>query len=773
MIGLLRRPWARAGTGALTAGVVLAGIVLIGNQGANPAQNMRLLSGAAWLPSSRVGQVTLLDGSSAEVSAQVQVAPVGDVLQLAQQGSDVYTVDQSAGTIRRVDGATFDASPPETPVPGAGSGLMAFAGPKSLYAVDARRGVMVSADPKTGKATSDLRSMAAQIAPGTAGIDDRGQLWVVDDSSGDLYWANGGDDPKHKAKAVQPGRSLLAIAKGQPVVVDTTDRRVFAVDQDTGDAVNPISIDVRPNEEVQVSGAPNDQRVYVVTTRSVLTICDLLKKKSCDEVVPLANASSRLGAAVEAGNRVFVPDYTTGQVYIVDFAAGRVVASPKVLDTGKQFQLINRDGQVFYNDPDNEQAGVIKLDGQVVPTRKYDPNDPKKGLDNAPSGGVNSSAPTESSFQSGVPPQSGGSQQPDTQTSGPTAPSVTIPVPPPPPPPPPSTSGGQSSTTSTPPSSDQPPPKPVIAITPSKASPVVNEQITLRVADTNNAAITSATWTFGDGQTATGAMVAHKWDTAKPYLVSVQAKMADGQDAGTSRTIEVTTPPDATVPVVLGQTQAQATNAITAANLRVSVQQITSNTVASGHVITQNPAGGGMAPAQSIVTITVSSGKPPVIDLLATASSAQWRSGAGTLQFDGNDGDSSGFVKPRNGFQMEDGVNRTFLETHPQWVTNGFTEGTYTLSRAIQAGDHFKATVGFMAGANAGDGVFSFIVVKPNGTQTTVTSVRDKGSDGQLHTLDADLTAFAGATKIKLHVDGPNTNAGQDWMSWVGPQIGG
>ncbi|TCO55208.1 PASTA domain-containing protein [Actinocrispum wychmicini] len=767
MIGLLRRPWARAGSGALTAALVLGGIVLIGNQGANPAQNMRLLSGAAWLASGRVGQVTLLDGSSAEVSAQVQVAPVGDVLQLAQQDSDVYAVDQSAGTIRRVDGATFDAGPPQRPIDGAGAGLMAFAGPKSLYALDTRRGLVTGADPKTGSALSEPRSMAAQVAPGTAGVDDGGRLWIVDNSSGDLYWTDGGI-PNRRAKAVEPGRSLLTIANGRPVVVDTTGRRAFTVDPDSGSAGAPIDLDVRPNEEIQVSGSSHGDRVYVVTPRGVLTICDLAEK-SCGKVVPLADATSRLGAAVEAGNRVFVPDYTTGQVWVVDFAAAKVVAQPKVLDTAKQFQLINRDGQVFYNDPDTDQAGVIKLDGSVQPTSKYDPADPNKGLNKPVSG-----APATQQGSSSAPSQSGGSQAPDTQSSAPTAPSVTIPVPPPPPPPPPPSSTSEQPPPP-PPSSNEPPPKPAIAITPSKASPVVNEQITLRVADTNGATVTSATWSFGDGQTATGLMVPHKWDTARPYQVSVQAKMSDGQDAGTSRTIEVTTPPDSTVPVVLGQTQGEATNAITAANLRVAAVSAQSNTVPQGHVITQNPAGGGKAPAQSIVTITVSSGKPPKIDLLATAGSAQWRSSWGPLSYDGNDGDNHGFVKPRSGWVMEDGSAPPFLETHPEWVANGFTEGTYTLSRQIMAGDHFRVTVGFMAvqsPPSKGDGTFVVSVIRPNGAAQVLKSLHDSGSDGVMRPIDVDLTPFAGSTKFRLHVDaGPDSS--QDWMSWVAPRIEG
>jgi hypothetical protein len=773
MNSLLGRPWARAATAVLTSTVAVGGVILFGAQEGNPAQDVKLLSGSAWLASGRAGQLTLLDGPSAEVAAQVQVAPAGDVLDVVQQGPNAYVVDKTAGTIRRLDGATFDVSQPESPVPGAGSGLTAFAGPKSLYVLDTRRGLFTSADPRTGRAQGAPKSLAQQLAPNSAGIDGAGRLWIIDNATGELAWVDG-DEPHTKRDVAKPGRSILAIADGRPVIVDTTARRAMTFDPVMERVQDTMDLDLRPGEDVQVSGSPHSDRVYVVTPRGVLTICDL-SEKDCAKTVPLTNADSKLGAAVEAGDRVFVPDYTTGQVWIVDLNNGSVLARPQVLTNAKQFQLLTRDNVVFYNDQDSEQAGVIRLDGTVQPTAKYDPKDPKKGL-NSPITEANAPQQSQQSQQQAPPPpvqEPGTNQQQQQQNptqQNPTAPGNTTAAVPPPSS---STAGGPSPSDDPPPHDppqDQPPEKPVIKITPSKSSPIVNESITLKVDDAHGAAPASATWSFGDGQTGTGAMVSHKWTTVKAYQVSVQAKMADGQDATTSRTVDVTPVPDSKVPSVIGMTQAAASTAITNANLRVTVAQIASNTVAAGLVVAQNPAGNTIAPGQSIVTITVSTGKPAVIDLRARASSAAWRSGAGALPFDGSDVDEHGFVKPRSGLLLEDGSAPAFLETHPQWVANGFTEGTYTLPRAIIAGDHFRAKVGFIAVASPpskGAGTFKVIV---NGT--TLAPVSDSGSDGVLRTIDVDLTRFAGATSLKLHVDA-GSDSSQDWMSWVAPRIEG
>src|SRR2546423_13687281 len=134
----------RSRVGGLAVGIVTLGVVVaagvVGARGAYPADRPRLLSGAAWLASTQVGQLTLLDGSSAEVAAQVGVAPPGNQLDVVQQGSVAYSVDRTAGTIRRVDGSTFEPTPAAQPLADARDGLRAYAGPDVLYLLDTRRG---------------------------------------------------------------------------------------------------------------------------------------------------------------------------------------------------------------------------------------------------------------------------------------------------------------------------------------------------------------------------------------------------------------------------------------------------------------------------------------------------------------------------------------------------------------------------------------------------------------------------------------------------------
>src|SRR5262249_1600365 len=157
---------------------------------------------------------------------------------------------------------------------------------------------------------------------------------------------------------------------GNPVVINTKTNTATIIDADTGQAGQSFGVGLRPEDTVSVSGSPDNDRVYLVASRGLLIICDIAGTK-CSTIVPLIGAST-LGTPVEAADHVFVPDYSAGQVWVVDLKNHSVVARSQVLAPGAQFQLLNRDGVVFFNDPQSEQAGVIQLSGQVVPAAKYD-----------------------------------------------------------------------------------------------------------------------------------------------------------------------------------------------------------------------------------------------------------------------------------------------------------------------------------------------------------------------------------------------------------------
>ena len=162
-------------------------------------------------------------------------------------------------------------------------------------------------------------------------------------------------------------------------MVDQAQRTAVLVDPTSGTVVQRTALDLRSDDKIQVSGAPHAARIYVVAARGVLEVCDLAAS-GCSSAVALGTGGAELGTAVESGGRVFVPDYTGGRVWIVDLRDLHVIARPQVLPVQTRFQLLARDGVIFFNDPQSEHAGVLQLDGGVRLVAKYDPRHPGAGL---------------------------------------------------------------------------------------------------------------------------------------------------------------------------------------------------------------------------------------------------------------------------------------------------------------------------------------------------------------------------------------------------------
>ena len=506
----------RTATGVFTVAVV-ATLVLLGARGGYSAERPHLLAGAAWLSSSQLGELTLLDGSSAEVAAQVRVGARGDRIDVVQQGSTAYAINRTTGTIRRVDGATFLPGAPVKLIPDARDGLVAFAGAHAVVALDTARGLLASADPGTLAGRGGPVSLATRISPEAAKLDDAGRLWLLDPATGDLVWIQNGQHHVRRSVAT-PDASLLTFAGGDPVVVDTGRGTATVLDPRSGQTRHTVELDLRADDRIQVSGAPHAARLYVVTGRGVLAVCDLTAS-ACNAALPLGTPGDDFGAAVETADRVFVPDYTSGRVWVVDLHGSQVVARPQVLSPGTRFQLLTRDGMVFFNDPDSEHAGVIRLDGGFTAVSKYETN---AGTGGGAAG--NGNPPNKKTPPAKTPPKNPGKNPPPNPHPNPN------PQPNPNPNPDPN------------PSSPPPPSPHTLQVSVNNGSPLVGTDVTLRTVSSDTPGPVDAQWSFGDGQTGTGTTTTHHWDSAGSFTVTVQATFPDGRGAMATAQVTVGKP---------------------------------------------------------------------------------------------------------------------------------------------------------------------------------------------------------------------------------------
>lgn len=160
-------------------------------------------------------------------------------------------------------------------------------------------------------------------------------------------------------------------------------------------------------------------------------------------------------------------------------------------------------------------------------------------------------------------------------------------------------------------------------------------------------------------------------------------------------------------------------------------------------------------------------------DFYTKAPSAAWISGAGNLTFGGPDTDANGFVMYRDGKKLEDGTSPVkILETHPQWVNDGVITGRYP-AYTVVSGEHFTARIGFLAlsDGTCGTGNAKFQLNYREGGTLKPFKEWTETCDGNMNTIDLDLSSLAGKTVEFVLAVLANGSAGQDWAVWVKPQI--
>jgi hypothetical protein len=487
--------------------VMIIGAILVGRSGDVSARSVALDDGSAWLVSS-IGQAALVDGVSAQVVTQVEVPPAGTGKVAATQfGADAYVSNTTDGTVRRLDGATFEVSG-GAPFGRPGQPLAVYAGPRAVFAVSEQSGTVTMADPRTLRPLpgQGQKSLAARIPASGAAVDGAGRLWMIDSDTRRtvrLDTAGRHDIPG----VIDPARAIMVLAGEQVAVVDPGQGTVRLVGD--GGLSPPLACVDTPADDdtVRAAGSVSAGRVHVASgRRGVLLVADLSNTSCHSILINLEAAGHELGVPQGVAGRVFVPDFTAGRVLVVDVAAQRLVTSVAVLPERTEFELVGQGSFVFYNDPASERAGVVHLDGSVTQIRKYNPDNHGEGVDHG--SGSGDGAGTTS------PPSPPG---PPSTTPSPTPPrtaSISTMTPPPTQP----TDQPQSSTGE-------------VRIALSADRVAVGQPVAMRVIATGDAVVAATWWTFSDGGNATGVRVQRSWSRPGVYTVRAQVFLADNRQA--------------------------------------------------------------------------------------------------------------------------------------------------------------------------------------------------------------------------------------------------
>jgi hypothetical protein len=401
-----------------------AALIVVGLGHGYSATHSQMGTGSIWLPSDATGELTLFDSSTLKPAAQVPVARPGTLLQSAETGSTGYAVDEALGTIRRVDGTTLTASPPAELVKpvgtSAGRDLDIFAAPAALYEVDEHRGLLAAADPSSLAVTGTLQSLAANTTPADTVIDQDGRLWVLNQHSGDLAWFTG-SSRYVRTRVVPPGTTaVLTTSDDHPVIVAPSQQTAELLAPGTGAVEQTIPVDLRPSDTVNAVGtADTPQVILAIGSRGLVLVCSF-STAQCQPPITLPDGAAALGQPVEASGRVFIPDETHRKVIVIDLtiSLGHARAWP-IPPPATRFDLLTKDGIVYYDDPTTSAAGIVSIDGPPRPGSKYDPRKPVGGSApiRAPGGNTSTTSPSRRT-EPPVPP-----------TGAPTAQPTVVPIP--------------------------------------------------------------------------------------------------------------------------------------------------------------------------------------------------------------------------------------------------------------------------------------------------------------------------------------------------------
>jgi hypothetical protein len=155
-----------------------------------------------------------------------------------------------------------------------------------------------------------------------------------------------------------------------------------------------------------------------------------------------------------------------------------------------------------------------------------------------------------------------------------------------------------------------------------------------------------------------------------------------------------------------------------------------------------------------------------IYDFIEKAPTAVWKNDLGAVLTVNGVSEPGGLIKIVRDAQMEsDFTEAVVLHTHPRWEINGTITGTYDLPEPINAKDRFRARIGFLKGARAGN---LRVRVLLNGT---VIGEMPKAYDGTLREFEIDLARYQGqAGKIALQAIAAPAHS-QGWICWANPRI--
>ncbi|HEX2312240.1 MAG TPA: fibronectin type III domain-containing protein [Thermomonospora sp.] len=325
----------------------------------------------AWLSASRKGTVVHANGLAGKIDGRADLIAGmrGHRIRVVQDGGVVLLVDEVTGVVSRLDPSQLRVSQSRR----FAVGVQVVVGPGVAYTVDSVKGTVQRIDPVT---LSAVGAPAALTPPlGQAGVDGRGRLWVPTPQTGQAVPIHAGR-PEPAVTVGRPGdRLALSIAAGVPVVANSTDATATIIKPEGLQKVAlPSTVTRAGRGGVQAPSVTDGQVVPMLGGQGSLVLLDT--GTGALRSVALTMARHDFGVPQMLGPRVYIPDETVGALVVYHSSTGSFEARLPVTGKPGPLEVFVKDGMLWVNDPDGENALSVDQKGTLKRIRKYDPQVP-------------------------------------------------------------------------------------------------------------------------------------------------------------------------------------------------------------------------------------------------------------------------------------------------------------------------------------------------------------------------------------------------------------
>ncbi|MGI9603452.1 MAG: PKD domain-containing protein [Acidimicrobiales bacterium] len=488
---------------------------------------------SAWMVSRASGEVVRVNGAAGDVATRVSVGEQGARLELVPVGANVAVLDRSTGEVSLIDSVGLEPAASMTVESPADATLVSNG--EDAYLVTRDEVHEITADPLGMAPSIELESPVVGSA-----VDADGTLWAIERRTGAVRSFSDGSSDDTIDAGVEAATATMAAAGDSTLLVDLATPELSGIGLSAG-SPRDCQSDLPSGEPVVGASTTTTADPYVALTAAEageVVVWDVAGRRC--RSIGVADPGADLGPAVIEGTTGYVPDYSTGDVVVVDLVNGSNLGNIDVGAEDRAFQLFEHNGNVWFNNPSGSASAIIDRNGivQVIDKLGEGPGDAETGVDVGDGGPVTGGSTNGEGIGVGQADGddgtggSGGSGDGDGLGDGSGGGGASAGGTP-------SASGDPAAPSSTVPGQDDDDPTAELIANFTFSSAAVRVGELVEFVDTSTGTPSSWSWTFGDGTALDGPIVTKAWDTEGTYTVTLTIDREDGATDSASVDISV------------------------------------------------------------------------------------------------------------------------------------------------------------------------------------------------------------------------------------------